>query len=515
MVETITPAVCGGRHRKQVAVALFAVGAIAAAAALGAALGAIGSHARPGRRPRRRGRPRAARGAARGRLAAPAAPAARAAGAGAGAPRVAAPRLEPGLRRRPGLRVPDPPGGRDVLDRRRPARSPWATRSSPPCVPGPVRPGPRADGGAARPRPPRPRRRRRAPRPPPPGAAPRERDHAGRPRGRHRRHPGAGAGRRQRQVRPRRLGSASSPPPSRPPAARPPWSCGRGCSPPVRFEGGTSPALDGDLLAYADAAGIRVVQLAHRPGDAAPRPPPRDPHQAGPRLAPRRLRPRVSRAASAWSCSTRRTAAPAATRRTLGATDLGRPALRNGVIAWHVAAGRHSEIRVARVARRGYRVLATSVTGLQINPSIAAGRILWVEQAGSFSYLHIRRLAGGRVRTLATLRGPSRFLWTTALASRTAYATRWNPINGRARADRAPLALSAAASAASADQLDRRCSCSSSGTSVGLRVLARPLGRVHVLERVEDRHVQLVEEVDLVGRDVAPVVVRSSAPSAG
>ena len=36
------------------------------------------------------------------------------------------------------------------------------------------------------------------------------------------------------------------------------------------------------------------------------------------------------------------------------------------------------------------------------------------------------------MRTLATLRGPSRFLWTTALATRTAYATRWNPINGRA-----------------------------------------------------------------------------------
>ena len=77
-------------------------------------------------------------------------------------------------------------------------------------------------------------------------------------------------------------------------------------------------------------------------------------------------------------------------------------------------------------------MLASSVTGLQINPSIARGRILWVEQAGSSSYLHIRRLAGGRVRTLTTLRGPSRFLWTTALAGRTAYATRWNPVSGRA-----------------------------------------------------------------------------------
>src|SRR5262245_17388004 len=43
MVETITPDVCGGRHRYRTAVAVFAVGAIAAAAALGAVLGAIGS----------------------------------------------------------------------------------------------------------------------------------------------------------------------------------------------------------------------------------------------------------------------------------------------------------------------------------------------------------------------------------------------------------------------------------------------------------------------------------------
>jgi cytochrome c biogenesis protein CcdA len=201
-------------------------------------------------------------------------------------------------------------------------------------------------------------------------------------------------------------------------------------APPVRFEGGHSPALDGDLLAYADDAGIRVVnwrtgqellRLPGAPGELT-KPAIDWPLVAYVRVAPRSQRLELFNAGNG---RTRRYA------RTLGTSDLGRPALRNGVIAWHVAAGRHSEIRVARVARRGYRVLATSITGLQINPSIAAGRILWVEQAGSFSYLHIRRLRGGTVRTLASLRGPSRILWTTALASRTAYATRWNPITGR------------------------------------------------------------------------------------
>ena len=200
---------------------------------------------------------------------------------------------------------------------------------------------------------------------------------------------------------------------------------------PVRFDGGQSPALDGDLLAYADAAGIRVVNW--RTGQEALRIPGAPgtltkpaidwPLVAYVRVLPRSQRLEIVNAATGRS---------RLYTRTTGATDLGRPALRNGVIAWHVAAGRRSEIRVGRVGRRGYRVLASSVTGLQINPSIARGRILWVEQAGSSSYLHIRRLAGGRVRTLTTLRGPSRFLWTTALASHTAYATRWNPISGRA-----------------------------------------------------------------------------------
>ena len=199
--------------------------------------------------------------------------------------------------------------------------------------------------------------------------------------------------------------------------------------PPVRFEGGSSPALDGDFLAYVDAAGIRVVQwrtgqeIARIAGTAFTKPALDWPLVAYVRVMPRSQRVEVMNVATG---RVRRIATGR------GAVDVGRPALRAGLLAWHMAAGRHSEIRLARLGRRGYRVIATSVTGLQVNPSIAAGRILWVEQAGSLSYLHIRRLSGGHVRTLATLRGPNRFLWTTALATRTAYATRWNPINGRA-----------------------------------------------------------------------------------
>src|SRR6187551_518943 len=45
MISTISPAGCGGRHRRNVALAAFALGAIAAAAALGLALGALGGRA--------------------------------------------------------------------------------------------------------------------------------------------------------------------------------------------------------------------------------------------------------------------------------------------------------------------------------------------------------------------------------------------------------------------------------------------------------------------------------------
>jgi hypothetical protein len=429
MVETITPDVCGGRQRKQVAVAFFAVGAIAAAAALGAALGAIGSHldedvalavvcvlALLGAL-REAGWLRlplpqlAQQVPERGRREWPLPVWSLAYGAGlgfgflthqvvvtfwivaAGAlalgdPLVSALVLAPfGVGRALMVALPargrrDPAAAVERLARRRRVLRP-ANAIVLAVLAGAIAATPAlAQGGAS---------------------------------GKY--DPAAWDG----------VVAATVSTPGGPPAVvvRP------RLVPPVRFEGAHSPALDGDLLAYADAAGIRVVNW--RTGQEMLRLPGPDgtltkPALDWPLVAYVRVFPRSQRL-ELFNASNGRTRRYA---RTLGATDLGRPALRSGVIAWHVAAGRHSEIRVAHVARRGYRVLATSVTGLQINPSIAAGRILWVEQAGSFSYLHIRRLGGGRVRTLATLRGPSRFLWTTALASRTAYATRWNPISGRA-----------------------------------------------------------------------------------
>ncbi len=199
-------------------------------------------------------------------------------------------------------------------------------------------------------------------------------------------------------------------------------------APPVRYEGARSPALDGGLLAYADATGLRVVRW--RTGEEVARldGPFTKPAIDWPRLAYVRVG-RSGQRLGLFDARTRRGRTVASVGR---GTDLGRPALRGGFIAWHVAAGRRSEIRVASVRRpTGGRLVASSVTGLQVNPSLASGRILWVEQAASTSYLRLRRLSGGPIRTLVTVRGPGRILWTTALGAGRAYVTRWAPTRGR------------------------------------------------------------------------------------
>ncbi|MBJ7455353.1 MAG: hypothetical protein JHC74_04770 [Thermoleophilia bacterium] len=199
---------------------------------------------------------------------------------------------------------------------------------------------------------------------------------------------------------------------------------------PVRYDGGRAPALEGELLAYADDAGVRVVrwrtgeELARLPGTLT------KPAIDYPLVAYVRI------VAGGGQRLELRNVVNGAIRVVAQAgrgSDLGRPALRNGQIAWHVAAGRRSQIRLAPAnGSRPSRLIAESVTGLQVNPSLAHGRIAWVEQAGSISALRLRAIRGGPVRTLTTLRGPNRILWTTALGLRTAYVTRWNPINGRA-----------------------------------------------------------------------------------
>ena len=199
--------------------------------------------------------------------------------------------------------------------------------------------------------------------------------------------------------------------------------------PDVSVPGSRSPALDFDLLAYTDGAGINVIRWT-----------------TGEQIA--RVTGEVDQAAIDWPriAYVRRTGAGerlemlnlvSGDRVTLSRAgplvDLGRPALRDGYVAWHRASGQLSQVRVRPVRGGRSKVISSSRSGLVVNPALSSGRVLWVEQFGQTSYLRLRRVRGGPVRTLATLLGPSSILWTTAVGPHTAFATRWNPDTGRAR----------------------------------------------------------------------------------
>ena len=199
--------------------------------------------------------------------------------------------------------------------------------------------------------------------------------------------------------------------------------------PDVRVPGSRTPALDFDLLAYTDGAGINVIrwttgeQIARVAGDV---------DQAAidwPRIAYVRRTGSGERLEMLNLVSGHRVTVS----RAGPLVDIGRPALRDGYVAWHRASGQLSQVRVRPVRGGRSKVISSSRTGLVVNPALSSGRVLWVEQFGQISYLRLRRIRGGPVRTLATLLGPSSILWTTALGPHTAFATRWNPATGRAR----------------------------------------------------------------------------------
>ncbi len=360
MVETITPAGCGSRRRYRIALALFAVGAVLASAALGALLGLAGS--------------------ALDRTVALAVVAVLAL--------VAAARelgLIPGPVPGPADRCPSAGGG---SGRCRPGRSPTAPASASACSP------------ACRSRPswsPAPARWRSATRSwrPPAwrhsaSAAPmvilptmRNAD------------PAAAVGRmaaRSRLVRPVNaaalvavaaligaspaLGQAPPPPAARggfDPAAwgdvagrgphRPPRGPERAGAPSRRaagrLAGGGSRPCRATCCAYADAAGIRVVRWTTGEQVARLDGPYDAPAIEWPLVAFRVQDPSGAEFLEVADLTTGERRGIAGARPN---ADLGRPALRGGLIAWHLSTGRRSQVRLRPVAAGPQRskVIASS-----------------------------------------------------------------------------------------------------------------------------------------------------------
>lgn len=198
---------------------------------------------------------------------------------------------------------------------------------------------------------------------------------------------------------------------------------------PVIFPDARLPALSGDALAYVDDAGIRLVLW--RTGQEILRVPgPVDrPALSGPRLAyvesvgaGRRL---VVRNFSTGVVRVIRRVGPG--------VDLGRPALSGLLLAWHEAGGASNRLLLRSLGTGRTQVVADGRrSGLHVNPAIAAGHIAWVESRAERSSLLIRRILNGRIRHLAAVMGPRFHLWHTALEPGRAYVTRWSLNTGRA-----------------------------------------------------------------------------------
>jgi hypothetical protein len=201
---------------------------------------------------------------------------------------------------------------------------------------------------------------------------------------------------------------------------------------PVVIEHARSPSIDGELVAYVDDAGIHVVnwrtqeELALVTGIVS------KPALDWPLLAFKR---EGSSSEAIVLADLRDPAAPVERRiaRTARSNDLGRPSLVGGRLAWHRVTQKDSRIFVYTLATGRLKIVARTRIGLLANPSVTRYRVLWVDERSTGSRLLTRRLDRRRVQTLWSLKGRDRLFWTTALTGRSAYVTRWYPSTRSAR----------------------------------------------------------------------------------
>jgi hypothetical protein len=216
-------------------------------------------------------------------------------------------------------------------------------------------------------------------------------------------------------------------------------------SPAVVFPDAESPALHRGVLAYEDAAGIRVVRW--RTGQELKRLSGRlqEPALEWPWLVYRRYyghyRARANRPDHGGherytlhlfnlEDGTRLVLA-----RQPDGVEIGRPSIAAGRIAWHVTRPTGSSIVLYRIATEAKLTLLRSRIGLLSNPALASTRIAWVRDLPDGSTLFVRKLGGGPAKRLASVSRPRTDLWfwTTELYGDTAYVTRWDTKRGISR----------------------------------------------------------------------------------
>jgi hypothetical protein len=187
-----------------------------------------------------------------------------------------------------------------------------------------------------------------------------------------------------------------------------------------------APALDGDYLAYQDDEGIKVIDWRTATLVRELDGPYSHPALDWPLLAYIRADGTYERLILAdLTDASNPTARKIASVR--AAADLGRPALRSGRLAWHRIVQGGSSINVLNLATNRRTTIRKTRIWMEANPSVSSTRIVWVERRPQGSYLRLKRFGSKRTRTLMHVHGRKTFLWTSALAGRSAYVTRWTP----------------------------------------------------------------------------------------
>jgi hypothetical protein len=187
-----------------------------------------------------------------------------------------------------------------------------------------------------------------------------------------------------------------------------------------------APALDGDFLAYEDDQGIKVIDWRADTPVLQLDGPYSHPALDYPQLAYIRDDGAYERLVFVDDISK-----PNLDEQVISsvrsAADLGRPALRGGRLAWHRIVRGGSAIYVQNLATGERRAIRHTNIWMESNPSVTSKRIVWVEHRPQGSYLRMKWFGSDRTKTLMHVSGRKTFLWTTALTGRIAYVTKWTP----------------------------------------------------------------------------------------
>ena len=184
---------------------------------------------------------------------------------------------------------------------------------------------------------------------------------------------------------------------------------------------GSSPSLHGPLLAYEDGPDVRIVRW--QTGDEVARMDnAQKPQLRWPWLAFRRP---MDGGRKHLRLKNMQTGQSRLVARAGPKKDLGRPALHRGRLAWHTAGPTGSQIFLYNLATRRRQVVARTKIALLANPALGGARIAWTEQRRTGSKLFVKRIGTKQRRQVARTTQGNRVFWTTALDNDFAYVTRW------------------------------------------------------------------------------------------